>query len=502
MTKQLASLKLHSLSLSRMAFLAAIVLFTQCARNPVTGKKQLNFMSESQEKALGQEADPQIQAEYGVYPDSSLQRYLTEKGQSMAKLSHRPDLGFQFKVMDSHIVNAFAVPGGYVYFTRGILAHFNNEAQLMGVLGHEIGHVTARHGARQQTSSILSQIGMIGAIIAVPQLAQFGEQLGAGVQLLGLRFSRDHERESDKLGVDYSSRTGYDAKEMAKFFNTLGRMSKGEDGAQGIPTFMSTHPDPDDRFASVTKMAQEFQTANPNQEYKINRDGYLRLIDGMVYGEDPRQGYVSNNVFYHPELKFQFPIPKGWKYQNSPSQFQMVSSDQKAMMVLALSPEKSLSEAADGATKKFSLKVLDRQNRTVNGLPAIIQVADQVPQQQQGQPQQQQSPEQAVRVATIFIEYGGLIYHIHGVSSQALFPNHENTFRQTMFGFAQLNDASKINVSPEKIRIRTASNDGTFTEVMRALGTSDSRMKELALLNGMEVTDRITRGTLLKTVAK
>jgi predicted Zn-dependent protease len=201
-------MRLLPISSKATLLVSFLLLFNQCSRNPVTGKKELSFMSESQEKALGASSDPQIQAEFGVYPDEKLQTYINEKGQAMAKISHRPTLPFQFKVMDSPVVNAFAVPGGYVYFTRGILAHFNNEAQLNGVLGHEIGHVTARHGARSQTSQILSQVVLIGAMIASPKLAQYGEQLSQGMQLLFLKYSRDHESESDVLGVQYSQKVG------------------------------------------------------------------------------------------------------------------------------------------------------------------------------------------------------------------------------------------------------------------------------------------------------
>ena len=161
-----------------------------------------------------------------MYPDSNLQNYLNERGQAMAKISHRPNLAFQFKVVDSDVVNAFAVPGGYVYVTRGILAHFNSEAQLMGVLGHEIGHVTARHSAQQYTSQTFTQLGLVIGMIAFPKFQQFGDLASTGLQLLFLKFSRDHESQSDKLGVEYSSKLGYDAHEMASFFNTLGKLGQ------------------------------------------------------------------------------------------------------------------------------------------------------------------------------------------------------------------------------------------------------------------------------------
>jgi predicted Zn-dependent protease len=488
---------------AKLVFLTGILLvFNQCSRNPVTGKKELSFMSESQEMALGQQADPEIQAEYGVYPDSSLQQYLAERGAAMAKISHRPNLPFQFKVVDSDVVNAFAVPGGYVYFTRGILAHFNSEAQLMGVLGHEIGHVTARHGAQQQTKQMLGQLVLIGGLIAAPEFAQFAEAASQGLQLLMLKYSRDHETQSDKLGVQYATQTGYDAREMAGFFKTIGRIQ--ESAGATLPTFLSTHPDPGDRYTKVLAMASETQQNNPSGNYAVNRESYLRRIDGIVYGEDPHQGYVADGSFFHPVLKFQFPVPSGWKTQNTPQQFQMVSSDQKGMMFLTLAPQKSLSEAANGVLTQFKLRAVDQRNTTVNGLQAIAMISDQVPQAAQGQqpPTPQQVAANTVRVASMLIEYNGLIYAMHGVSKLPDYSSFERLFANTLQGFRPLTDAARINVSPERLRIKTVYNDGTFAEAMRAFNQPEKRMKELAILNGMELTDRVTRGMLIKTIGK
>ena len=478
---------------------AILLLLTQCSRNPVTGKKEISFMSEAQEMSLGQQSDPSIQSEFGVYPDSLLQQYLSARGTEMARISHRPNLAFQFKVMDSDVVNAFAVPGGYVYFTRGILAHFNNEAQMMGVLGHEIGHVTARHGAQQQTKQILLQGGLIIGMIASPKFAQYAETASQGLQLLMLKYSRDHESQSDKLGVEYSSKTGYDAREMAGFFQTIGRIQ--EAAGASIPNIMSTHPDPGDRFKNVTAMAVATQKENPEKTYDVNRDGYLRRIDGIVYGEDPRQGYVENNIFYHPELKFEFPIPSGWKTHNSPTQFQMASTDQKAMMIMTLAPEKTLAEAATAVATKHKLKILDQRNTTINGLQAIVQVGDQIPETAQNG-QQQQAAQSEVRVMTTFIAYNGMNYIIHGVAGPADFSQYERTFTNTMMGFRTLTDYAKINVTPNRIRIKTVYNDGTLLETLRAFNMPDKQHKELAILNGMELTDRVTRGMLIKTIGK
>jgi predicted Zn-dependent protease len=276
----------------------------------------------------------------------------------------------------------------------------------------------------------------------------------------------------------------------------LNRLSGGDDGTQRIPTFLSTHPDPGDRSVKVQAMALDYQAKNPGN-FLTNRDGYLRLIDGIIYGEDPKQGYVENNIFYHPELKFQFPIPTGWKYINSPAQFQMASPDQKALMILTLAPEKTLTEAANNFVTKNKLKPVNQQNTQINGLPAIVQVADQVAEQQQ---QGQQA--QTVRIATTYIEYNGMIYMIHGVSDANDFRTYDNTFGNTMKNFRVLTDPSKINVKPERVKIQTTYSDATLGELLKGYGTPEKRLKELSILNGMELTQRVARGTLIKTIVK
>src|SRR5688572_14173848 len=218
------------------------LLFNTCAVNPVTGRKDLMLMSESQEIAMGKQSDPDIVATFGLYQDPKLQQFIETKGQEMAAISHRKNLKYEFKIVDSPDVNAFVVPGGYVYFTRGIMANFNNEAEFAGVLGHKIGHITARHSAKQYTNAMLAQAGLIAGMIFVPELQQFGDLAMQGVQLLFLKFGRDAESQSDKLGVEYSTKINYNAQEMATFFQTLDRLQK-QSGAE-VPDFLSTHPNP------------------------------------------------------------------------------------------------------------------------------------------------------------------------------------------------------------------------------------------------------------------
>ena len=315
--------------------LTVYFLFSSCVRNPVTGKRDLMLMSEGQEIAMGKQSDPEIQSFFGIYEDKDLQKFIKEKGQAMAKVSHRPDLPYEFKVVDSPVVNAFAVPGGFIYFTRGIMAHFNNEAEFAGVLGHEIGHVTARHSAKQYSKAMLAQVGMVAGMVISPEFRQFADLANTGVSLLFLKFGRDAESQSDRLGVEYSTQIGYDAQEMAGFFNTLKRLQE-QRGGEAVPTFMSTHPHPQDRFNKVTKLAEKWQQKANLTNPEINRESYLRMIDGLIYGEDPKQGFVENNIFYHPVMKFQFPLPRDWSFQNTPAQVQMAQKDGKAMMAFRL----------------------------------------------------------------------------------------------------------------------------------------------------------------------
>ncbi len=472
---------------------ASLLLTNSCAVNPVTGKKQIVLMSESQEIAMGADADPQIVAQYGLYENKILQEFITQKGNEMSAISHRPDLKYEFKIVDSEVLNAFAVPGGYVYFTRGIMAHFNNEAEFAGVLGHEIGHITARHSVSQQSKAILGQVGLIGSMILVPQIAEFADPLSQGLGLLFLKFGRDAERQSDELGVEYSSKIGYDAKEMAGFFNTLERQRAGTEGAE-LPDFMSTHPNPGERNIAVSKLSEEWKKKLSLSNPKVNRESYLRRIEGLIYGEDPKQGFLENNVFYHPELKLQFNTPQGWNYQNTPQKVQMAPKDGKALLMMTLSPGNSLQEAASNLIQKNNLQVIESNQITVNGLNAISMTADVKPEQQQ--------QASSVRTLSYLIQYNKNIYLILGASSVSDFNNYSPIFLQSMKNFKELKDASKLNKQPERIRIKPVKQSGTLKQALNSYNMPENKQEEISLLNGMLLTDKVSAGSLIKILGK
>lgn len=489
---------LNPFAVGRYALLVmGFLIVGSCAVNPVTGKRQVMFMSESQEIALGQQSDPAVVAQFGLYNDDELQSFIKEKGQEMASISHRSHLKYEFKVVDSPVLNAFALPGGYVYFTRGILAHFNNEAQFAGVLGHEIGHITARHGASQQSKQMLYSGGLILGMVLSPELASMGELASQSLGLLFLKFGRDDETQSDQLGVEYSTKIGYDAKEMARFFGVLDRVSGGPEGR--VPTFMSTHPDPADRNVKVEEYAKEWQAKTPGKNFEVNRNSYLRLIDGIVYGEDPRQGFVEDNNFYHPELKFQFPTPQGWQVQNSPQQVAMAPKDGKAMMIMNLAQGQSLEAAAQATNEQYKFNTISSRNTTVNGLQAIEMVSEM--QQQQQQQQGQQQPR--VQAQTYLILYNNLIYRFIGLSYAQDFATYQNSFLNTMRNFRSLHDSNKLNRQPERIDVQPVKVDNsTLADVFGSYGLDSKRHEEFAVLNDMQLTDRLPRGMLIKVLER
>ena len=322
-----------------------------------------------------------------------------------------------------------ALPGGYIYVTRGMLAYLNNEDQLATVLAHEIGHVAARHAARQAWQQQIGQ-GLLlgGALIGQGVLGlPAGDLLNLGgkaAELLFLRYSRDDELEADQLSVDYSSRAGYDPREAIRFFQTLNRIQEKE--GQGLPNFLSTHPNPGDRIQRI----RELIAARPPEPSKPPVvSPYLNAIDGLVLGEDPRQGFVEGNVFYHPALGFRFPVPRGFKLVNQPAQVVMVDNQNRAFLGFSGVAEKSLESAAAKFLNQPGLRVLERGPMRSNQYPAYAAVAD-------GRTENGQ----VARIMVYFVEYRGSIYHFIGYTAPQAFGVFRGVFLQTMQGFGEIQD--------------------------------------------------------------
>jgi predicted Zn-dependent protease len=320
---------------------AALGALYACAVNPVTGEREFVLMSEAQEIEFGRRADPEIRKEYGVYDDPKLQAYVQRLGEALAAHSHRPQLIYRFAVLDSDVVNAFALPGGYIYVTRGIMAYFNSEAELAAVLGHELGHVTARHAVRRYTAAVAASIGagILGAV--VPELGtQSGQQLldVIGAALLA-GYGRDQELEADRLGAQYLARAGYDPDAMIGVIALLKNQEEfekaraKEEGREprvyhGV---FATHPQADKRLQEVIAEARKYKAPGAA---RTGREEYFKRLDGMVFGDSAREGVRHGRHFYHRDMNFALDFPEGWTLDNTPQAVLARPRDRSALMEL------------------------------------------------------------------------------------------------------------------------------------------------------------------------
>ncbi len=477
--------------LIRLAVFGFLLGSISCAVNPVTGSHELMLLSEAEEVNLGRQTDKEVVQEHGTYQDADLTAYLDSLCRQLGKVSHRPNLDYQLKILDASVVNAFAVPGGYVYFTRGILASLNSEAELAGVMAHEIGHIAARHSAHQYSKAQFAQatlgVGSVGA--GVVGLSGVSDLAQLGVGMLFLRFSRENERQADSLSVEYASRLNYDASRLADFFQVLEQMNPGSD-RRGLPGWFSTHPSPEDRLQAIRAQAKEWREKLALKNAAVNRDAYLRKVDGLIYGEDPRQGYMKDNIFYHPDLRFQFPLPDRWKFQNTPSQVQMINEGKDAMILFGTEAGASPEEVAQQFVAQTKAQVILARALRVNGLPSQRMISD------------LRTEKGSIRIMSYFIQKDKKIFFFHGLTSPAKFQNTEAVFEKTMSQFKELSDPQKVNVKPDRIRIRSTGKPETVENTLRSFGVPNDQMKQLALLNGMTLADTLPANTLIKVVEK
>ena len=312
--------------ISALALVAPLLFAAACSTNPATGEQSFTaFMSETDELRVGAEEHPKILKEMGgTYKNPTIQTYIDWVGEKLAKASDRPDLKFTFTVLNDSNINAFALPGGYVYITRGLIALAENEAEMAGVLAHEIGHITARHTAQRYSAAMATNLGLIGAsilgsVFGVPgDLNRLAGQVG---QLYLQSYSREQELEADMLAVRYMSKAGYDSRTLETFFRKMAQHTSITQRVRGRPNedpadnIMSTHPRTSDRIAQAITLAR----VPPNADPRIGREDYLARIDGMLWGDSPEEGVVHGRVFEHPELRIRFEVPPGFYLINSPS---------------------------------------------------------------------------------------------------------------------------------------------------------------------------------------
>ncbi|UCG89056.1 MAG: M48 family metalloprotease [Gemmatimonadota bacterium] len=473
-------------SSTAVSLLLAANLVSGCAVNPATGQRQLMLVSESQEIAMGQQADPGISAMFGLYDDPELQAYVSRLGDSLAATSERPHLPWTFRVVDDPIVNAFALPGGFIYVSRGIMAHFNSEAQLVSVLGHEIGHVTARHSASQMSEQQLAQLGLVAGAVIVPDVAaKYGGLAQQALGILFLKFSRDDERQADMLGFRYMTRVGYDPNEMPEVFAMLGRVTEAG-GGRGLPVWLSTHPDPGDREQRINAMIAE-----SGQDFTgttVGERSYLLRIHGLIYGPNPREGFFRDQTFLHPDLEFQIRFPSGWQTVNQKTAVMAQSPNQDAILQLTLAEgAASPGEAARQFAAQDGVNAGAVQDGTIGGFPSATAAfaAD----TEQG----------ILRGAVTFIQYGAYIYRLLGFSTSAAWSGYQQTVANSVASFARLTDESALSVEPMRLSIIELPQAMTI-EAFSQRYPSGISVEQLSILNQVELGSRMRAGTLVKRV--
>ncbi len=466
--------------------LILIIGLIGCAVNPVTGKRELSLISEDQELALGKQTDVEIRTQYGVYGNTDLNAYVQSIGQSLTPHTHRPHLAYQFAVLDTPVVNAFAVPGGYIYVTRGILALMGSEAELAVVLGHELGHINARHSVHRMSEMMIVQIGLAAGSVLSETFAEISGLAGVGVQLLFLKYSRDDERQADTLGIEYSRKASYNPAEMVAFFSSLEKMGDLS-GGKALPGFLSTHPLTSERIDRVREMIHE-----NDRELEVGERPYLKRIDGLIYGDDPRQGFVENESFYHPELAFSFAVPVGWKVVNTPAQVIISSPDEKA--ALLLQAEKTSDELVSYAKKKGA---------DIKGAQYLrddqIQVPGLASRHSFYRINQQDGSALSLRLS--LIRKGDYVYSFSALAAEPDFRDFESDLRNTVQSFAKLTDRARLDRKPSRIRLVEADGRLTLEQIFTNAGVKKDLRPRLAILNAMELEDKPPQGKIVKIVS-
>jgi len=468
-----------------LVWLFAGIAASGCARNPATGSNQLMLVSESQEIAMGRQADTAVIATIGLYQDATWQRYIQQFGARLAATTERPNLPWTFRVVDDPAVNAFALPGGFVYVTRGLLTHLTSEAELASVVGHEIGHVTARHTAAEMSKQQIIGLGLTIGSMANSQVAKYAGTASQALGILYLKFSRDDESQADQLGLRYMRRANYDPREMPPVFHMLDQLTTAEGGAR-LPTWLATHPSPANRITSINRqiaaLPQDFSGTS------VNRDAYERLTDGLVFGLNPRQGYFNGSLFLHPDLRFQLAFPTGWTTNNGAQAVVAVNPQGDAAVELSQAQEQSPDAAAraflsmQGITSGASGRV-----GLSGGLTGV------------GAPFAAATDNGTLRGTVLFVAYGGGVYRLLGYAPEARWASNQAAAERALKSFQQLTDPVALNVQPQHVDIVQISQRTTIDALLRQR-PSPASAETLALINQVERQTPLEAGRLVKWV--
>ncbi len=475
--------------INRCVLLACVVVFAQgCATNPVTGRSEI-ALSESWEINAGAKYHQEILKQYQIYEDPELQAYINDIGQRLAAKSERPDLQWTFTLLDSPQVNAFALPGGYVYITRGIMAYMNRESHLAGVIGHEIGHVTARHGAQRAAQQQLASVASVAVAVGTGSgdLLQLSQMLG-GALMSG--YGRTQELQSDSLGAKYIAQNNYDPEDMIgvigilkdqELFNKEKARLEGRE-VQGYHGLFASHPRNDTRLQGVIQAAAEYR----DESQPVPDDGrFLRLTDGMVFGESESQGITRGNRFYHKGLDLFIRFPEEWRIINQPAELVGVAPDSSQVVRMRMAPNNSGGDIDDFLRSNFQGFRDGQRIQLADGeaYAGVATISDQRTRQQQN-----------VRVSAI--QRGDQRLLILGQGKSLPTQNFFSTVRSVR----GLKSNEKMLASESKIRMVEAQPGDTFAKLARQSSLSDYAEQQLRLINNAYPDGEPVPGTKIKIV--
>jgi predicted Zn-dependent protease len=468
---------------------ALLVAAIACATNPVTGHRELSLMSENQEIQIGQEQDAQVRKEMGVYSDRALQEYVNDIGLKLAQVSQRPSLPWHFTIVDVPAVNAFALPGGYIYITRGILPFLQSEAEIAGVLGHEIGHVNARHSARQYSRSTASELGLLVGAIFVPQTRPFAQLGESGLGLLMLKNSRDDELEADSLGAKYAANAGWDPDALPQMLTTLARIEEASDN-KGVPNWMQTHPVAEDRVQKIQVAVREAEAGAT--KFNVDRDGYVKRMDGLVFGDNPDQGVVRGGTFLHANLRFAIEFPQGWDVNNGQSQVVAKEPGENRLMLLQVVQRpigRTMQDVALRAMEGAGFRPLQGGHMTINGLDAFV-----------GTYAGTLQDVGRVEIRAAHIMHDRTVFLVAGIAPQQTYTNIEPAFTRAIESFRPMTRGEAENIRPNRINLYTARQGDTWQAIAERAGKGVVKASTLAIMNGHAVNDQPRPGERLKIV--
>lgn len=480
------------------------LLLGGCATEPNlhTGQTGYYAYSWEQELQLGKKSDAEIVQQMGVYKNDVLAAYVRDIGSDL--LTHSaigsPDVpeiyrntDFTFRLLDSEVVNAFALPGGFVYVTRGLLAHLQNEAQLAVILGHEITHVEARHASKQALKQQLGQIGLVAGAVIGEQVAENKElardmvNLGGELfQLATLKYGRDAERESDLHGVEYAAKAGYAAAEASAFFRSLDRIS--DKAGQSIPSWMSSHPDPGEREKTILELSKQWLPAD-GQQPVVGQRRFLSKIDGLIVGENPRNGYTDEQRFYHPDLRLQFDKPAGWTLQNESGAVYLTDPKRSVMLAFSLAKENSPLEAARAFSSKTSIEANYAQDSNVNGLPSYV-IEGSIT-----------TESGILMLHSTFVQMGENVFTFLGYGTSESFRSQQRTIRNVVGSFQELTNRQALNIQPYRISVSNAERTASFKDLLPDRLPANTDAQDWAIMNQVELDQIIERGQPLKLPA-